>query len=316
MKKNPPKCLKWIVQRFLTAYSKSPALGDLDEEFDIFVEEVGLKRARHWYRQQVLKSLPYCWKHTIYWRFGMLVNYLKIAFRTLMRQKMYSLITISGLAVGLGIFLLFYAFYDWKMTADSFHTDIDRIYNIVQVRNAGSGEQHTAYVPYPLAPSLEDDIPEIEDFTRFYDSGRSIVSYKEKKFYESKVLFVDPNFMSFFTFNLTQGNRESLLSNPNSVVISERIAQKYFGDEPAIGKVLTLENKLDVIITGIFEDLDKQQSISSLYGRFLIPLEAAQNLYGLSDNWDDNYFTGFVRLQKGFDLQQIEEKLELSRTKY
>ncbi|MEE9443182.1 MAG: ABC transporter permease [candidate division Zixibacteria bacterium] len=246
----------------------------------------------------------------------MLKNYLKITFRKLIQQKMYSIITISGLAVGIGVFLIFFAFYSWKMTPDSFHKDIDKIYNIVQVLNSGSGERHTAYIPFPLASSLKDDIAEIEDFTRFYDPRKLVVNYENKRFYEDQVLFVDPNFLSFFTFNIVEGNTETLFSNPQSVVISETIAEKYFGDEPAVGEVLTLNNEKDLIVTGIFEDLEKQQSASSLYGNIIVPISVAQTLYDSLDDWDISALTGFIRLQSNADLKQVENKLGLLRAKY
>ena len=244
-------------------------------------------------------------------------SYIKITWRNLLKQKMYSLITISGLAIGLGVFLFFFRFYLWADTADSFHKDIDRIYNIVQVLDSGSDEdRHTAYIPYPLTSALKSDIPEIEDFTRFYDPGTPIVNYNEKKFFESQVIFVDPNFFSFFTFKILEGNPATFLSNPNSVVISELIAEKYFGNEPAIGKVLNIENKFDVVVTGVFQDMDEYPSNSSLYGQFVIPLEAAKSLYGSIDDWKENNSTGFVKIKEGTDIHQIESKLELSRKKY
>ena len=183
--------------------------------------------------------------------------------------------------------------------------------------DAGSeDDRHTAYIPHPLAPALKNDIPEIEGFTRFYDPGKTIVSNDDKKFFENQVIFVDPNFLSFFTFNIIEGSPAAFFLNPNSVVISESIARKYFGDGPSVGKVLTIENDTDFVVTGIFQELDKQPSSSSLYGQFIIPLEAVQSLYGPIDDWKQNNITGFVRIQEGSDVNRIGEKLELSRKKY
>ncbi len=311
-----PKFAKWLMQKALVKQNRQLIIGDFEEIYGCLISDKGIFYAKLWYWLQTLKSIPSIIINTIEWGLVMFRSYFKIALRKLLQQKMYSLITISGLAVGLGVFLVLFAFYLWKMTPDSFHKDIDRIYNVIQVINSGSGEQHTAYIPFPLVSSLNDDIPEIEDFTRFYDPGNPVISYNEKKFYEYQVLFVDPNFLSFFTFNIIKGNLETLLSNPRSAVISETIAEKYFGDEPAVGKVMTLENKMDVVVTGIFEDLDKQQSISSLYGQIIIPMEAAQSLYGPLDNWERNNITGFIKLHEGVNLKQVEDKLELSRIKY
>ncbi|UCC44958.1 MAG: ABC transporter permease, partial [Candidatus Zixiibacteriota bacterium] len=124
------------------------------------------------------------------------------------------------------------------------------------------------------------------------------------------------NFVSFFTFNIAEGDRVTLLSDARSVVISESVARKYFDNEHAVGKVITFNNELDLIVTGTFEDLEEQQSVSSLYGNIIVPIGAARTLYGSLDDWDTNAFTGFVRLQSNADLKQVGSKLESIITKY
>ena len=316
IKYNSPKIAKFLLKKFLSRQNQISILGDFEEIYLGIYSSSGRLNAFVWYWFQVLKSLPSFIINSFEWGVTMFSNYYKIALRKILQQKMYSFITITGLAVGLGVFLVLYAFFLYKMTADSFQKDIDRIYNIVQVIKDGNSEKHTAYIPFPLASSLKSDIPEIEDYTRFYDPGKSVVSYDEKKFYEDNVIFVDPNFFSFFTFNLLEGNSKTLLSNPRSVVISKKTANKYFGDESAIGKVMTLDNNMDFTVSGVFEDLDELPSASSLYGNIIIPVEAAHSLYGSLDNWDYNNITGFVRLQTNANLQQVENKVELLRSKY
>ncbi|MFC2104882.1 ABC transporter permease, partial [Bacteroidota bacterium] len=171
-------------------------------------------------------------------------------------------------------------------------------------------------IPFSLTPMVKNDIPEIEDFTRFYDFGKTLISYKDKKFYEYQVLFVDTNFFSFFTFNMIEGYVATLFTSPSSVVISKEIADKYFGDEFCVGKTLTLDNKIDVTVSGVYLDFYKQQSKSTLYGDIIMPFEIAQQLYGPIDNWDSNNSTGFVRLYKKANLKQVEDKMDLSRKKY
>jgi putative ABC transport system permease protein len=314
---NPPGIARWLVER-CSKYEDEHALeGDLYEAYQYYLQKHGLPRARFWYRKQVVKIFFSYLKYLRIWRVGMIKNYFKTIWRSLLKQKIYTIITISGLTVGLGVFLFFLRFYIWALSADSYHKDIDRIYNVVQVYKSESGDdRHTAYLPYSLTPALQSDIPEIEDYTRFYDPEKVIIGYNQKHFFEHQVLFVDRNFFSFFTFDILKGNFQRLLANPNSAVITESIAKKYFGDESPIGKVLTLNNTLDVIVSGITRDLIDYHSDSSLYGQFFIPLEAAQSLYGLLDNWHENKFTGFIRLQKGSDLEQVEEKLNTSRNKY
>ena len=133
MKSDLPKLTKKILELFLRKYIHSPALGDLDEEFELLVEEIGLKQARRWYQNQVIQSIPSYLNHMIYWRLAMLSNYLKIAWRYLRKQKLYSVIKILSLSLGFGIFILFYLVSDWAFHFDAFHRDQDRIYSIVQV---------------------------------------------------------------------------------------------------------------------------------------------------------------------------------------
>lgn len=316
-KYHPPRIAKWLLRCVLLKLNRQSTVGDFEEIYNSLIIERGKLYAMYWYWFQTVKSIPSIIINSLEWGTVMFSSYFKITWRNLLKQRMYSLITISGLAIGLGVFLFFFRFYLWADAADSFHKDIDRIYNVVQVFDSGSeGDSHTAYIPCPLAPAIKNDIPEIEDFTRFYDPGTPIISYGGKKFFENQVIFVDPNYFSFFTFKIIEGNPVTFFSNPYSVVISELIAQKYFGDEDAIGKILNIENKLDVVVTGVFQDMDEYPSSSSLYGQFIIPLETAKSLYGPQDDWKENNTTGFVKIKEGVDFHQVESKLELSRKKY
>ena len=247
----------------------------------------------------------------------MFFNSIKIALRNFIRQKMYSAITVIGLGIGFGVFLFFFTFFYRAHNTDTFHKDVDRIYSVVQVFYSGNeGEQHSAYSPYPLIPVLKNEIPEIEDATRFFMPGRMVVKHQENKFFENRILFVDPNFLSFFTFKILEGNPQTILTKPNSIVLTESIAKKYFADESPLGKVLTLRNKVDVVVTGIVEDLLKVETLSSIDFEFLVPLEMSQALFGSMDNWENNSQTGFVRLLKGFEPSGLDIKLEEIRQRY
>lgn len=247
----------------------------------------------------------------------MFFNIIKIAFRNFIRQKMYSAITVIGLGIGFGIFLFFFTFFYRAHNTDKFHKEADRIYSVVQVFYSGNeGEKHSAYVPYPLLPVLKNEIPEIESATRFFMPGRMVVKYQENKFFENGILFVDTNFLSFFTFKTLEGNPQTILSKPNSIVLTASKAKKYFGDESPLGKVLTLSNKMDVVVTGIVEDLEKVDTLSSIHFEFLAPMTMSQTLFGSMDNWENNSQTGFIRLMKGFEPSGLDNKLEEIRQSY
>lgn len=317
MKQNrPPRLANILLWMILRRDDYLEKTGDLEEVYSSLVEDKGKAIAIAWYWMQTITAIPAIVRNSFYWSMSMFKNYLKISLRKLLQQKIYSFITISGLAVGLGIFLLFFTLYSWRATPDSFHKDIDRIYNVVQVLNSGTGDRHTAYIAYPLAPSLKNDLPEIEDYTRFYEAPQTIVQHKENNFYENGICFADPNFLSMFTFNLIEGNYLTLLSRPNSIVLTESVAKKYFGDKSPIGKTLTLNNKADVVVTGVVKNIMDMPSASSIYFTSLVPLELAKSLYGSIDNWKDNSVSGFIRLKEKTDLKQVESKLEQLRNKY
>lgn len=309
MPKSLPKLEKWILDRFLLQYNQAPALGDLEEEFNLLIEESGQKHARCWYRRQVLKSIPSCLKHVVYWRFAMLKNTMKVAFRTLMRQKMYSAITVFGLAVGLGVFILFWLTSDVAFTADTFHVNADRLYSVVQVVSSGNeGEQHTAITPAPLIAAIRHEIPEIEDGVRFFRAERMIVQRGNENFYEDDMLFCDPNFLSLFTFKTIVGDALKILSEPNSIVLTEESAQKYFGDENPIGKSLTLNNRVDVLVTGVMEEAPLNSSITY---DFLVSMETARQLYNWMDDWEVNSQATFLLLPEKYSVEELEAKLSL-----
>ena len=244
----------------------------------------------------------------------MLKNYIKIALRNIKRQKVYSLITMSGLILGLSVFIMFALLTDFTSNFDSCHENADRIYAVVQVlTGAQEGEQHSAIMPAPLVPAMISELPEIQKAARFFPPGRMIVKYRDKIFYESGVRFVDPDFLSIFTFKMMTGEKESALSRANSVVMTKDSASKYFGDEDPIGKILTLDNKIDVVVTGITEKIPNDSSI--VYD-FLVSMDTARTQYNWMDDWSTNNQAAFLLLSEGAEPAKLEEKFSSFIDKY
>lgn len=236
----------------------------------------------------------------------MIKNYIKIALRNIKRQKVYSLITMSGLIVGLSVFIMFALLTDLASNYDSFNEKADRIYAVVQVLpGAQGGEQHSAIMQAPLVPAMISEFPEIEKACRFYPPGQMIVKHQDKIFYENGIRFVDPDFLSIFTFKMLEGEKESALTRPNSVVMTEDSALKYFGDKDPLGKTLTLDNKMDVVVTGVTERVPNDSSI--VYD-FLVSMDTARTLYSWMDDWSANNQAAFLLLSEGADPVKLEEK--------
>jgi ABC-type antimicrobial peptide transport system permease subunit len=244
----------------------------------------------------------------------MFKNYIKIALRNIKRQKIYSLITMSGLILGLSVFIMFALLSDFTSNFDSCHKNADRIYAVVQVLSSSQeGEQHSAITPPPMVLAMISEFPEIEKASRFFPPGRMVVKYRNKIFYESGVRFVDADFLSIFTFKMIAGEKESVLSRANTVVMSEDSAFKYFGDEDPVGKTLTLDNKIDVVVTGITENPPNNSSI--IYD-FLVSMDTARSLYNWMDDWSTNNQAAFLLLSEGSDPTKLQEKFSLFIDKY
>ena len=308
--KDPPRFGEWLLKSLLPYHTDRHALGDYEEIFHRIVEKESMLKAHLWYWTQILKSIIPFMINSIYWECSMLRNYLVIAFRNLLKQKLYTLITVLGLAVGLGVFLFFFRFFWWALKSDSFHKDADRIYTVVQVFDAGSDDDnHTTDIDYALMNGLKEEIPEIDDMTRMYWPGTMILSNGPDVFYERGMYFADPNFLSFFSFKEILGNTDEMLSQSQSIVLTKPLALKYFGEENPIGKIITVNNRMDVTVTGMLEDVSKTEAESSIRFDFLVSMDVAEQLYGPANEWTRENKTGFVRLIAGADPLFVDKKL-------
>jgi len=236
----------------------------------------------------------------------MFKNYFKVAIRNVIRHKFYSFLIIFGFALGLSVFILSVLYTGFNFSYDTFHEDVDDIYGVVQVLPSGNkGEQHTAILPAPLLPAMADEFSELQASTRFSRCRKMIVRCRENTFYETNVILVDPNFLSFFNFGQITGKKEGILSEPHSIVLSQDSAFKYFGDVDPLGKTLTLDNKIDVTITGVIENNPLN---SSIHYDFLLSMETARSLYVWMDNWGVNSQAAFIRLAGDRAQKNLEAK--------
>src|SRR4030042_391236 len=200
--RTPPRIARWILSVTTRKSNREIILGDFEEFYDEIFSERGAWFANIWFCSQAFKSIPRFLLTSILWNLIMFRNYFKITCRNFLKQKIYTLITLSGLAIGLGVFLFFFRLFYWAETADTFHKDIDNIFIAIQRFNSGNEERHTTDISFPLLPALKNEIPEIENFTRITRKGKIIVSGGNKIFFANNILFVDKNFLSFFTFKM------------------------------------------------------------------------------------------------------------------
>ncbi len=238
----------------------------------------------------------------------MLKNYLITALRNLKRQKLYSFINVFGLSVGISIFILAVTFYYFHLSFDTFHKDSEKIYLVISENNSPSGILQKSESTFsPLANLMLQKFPEIENAVTFRKYFREIFRYKDKKFYETNVIFTEPDFFKVFNFPIVKGDVETVLSKPNLVVLTETTAEKYFGKENPIGKVLNAEfdNNTgihDLIVTAVVEDCPLNSSF-----RFDILTSLPSNY---RENWNTSGSTfTFVKLKSNKDLKSFDSKL-------
>ena len=194
----------------------------------------------------------------------MLKNYLKIALRNLNRNKIDSIINISGLAIGLACVLLIGMYIKDELSYDRFLKDANSIYRVNTHEKISNDELIAGHTPPPVGSALTSNFPEIESYTRIFKPMESIVKYvtngQTKSITERKILSVDSNFLEFFSYDLVDGDRKTCLNNPYAVVLTETAAHKYFGSESAIGKNLDFDG-YKAVVTAVLKDLPKQSSL-------------------------------------------------------
>lgn len=236
----PPKLAKFLL-RILTSHAGNEALlGDIEEVFHVRTENRGRLYSRGWYWLYVVRSIPRLVKEFIGWRITMLRNYLKIVLRNMGRHKVYTFINLAGLAVGLACTVFISLWVSDEMSYDRFHQKADRIYRVV-FSTSDDGVPTNANGSFGVGPALKREFPEVVDCVRFRKMGQGVkryIGYKERKFYESRFFFAEPSVFSVFDFPLLKGDPQIALKEPNSIVLTEAAAHKYFGSEDPIGKTI------------------------------------------------------------------------------
>jgi hypothetical protein len=212
----------------------------------------------------------------------MFKNYLKITLRNIMKHKGYSFINIFGLAIGMACCLLISLWVLDELSYDKFHINARSLYRVEENQHYSGRVFHVSVTPHGMGPAMVKEIPEIMDATRFSWTGGLLFRFGEKAFFEQSVRAVDPSFFHMFTFPLLKGDKDSALSAPQSLVISEDMAKKYFGDQDPIGKTITINNKYAHQVTGVMKNVPHN---SYLQFDAVVPYEFLRQLGVNIDDW-------------------------------
>jgi putative ABC transport system permease protein len=234
---------------------------------------------------------------------AMFQSYFTIAFRNLKKQRFYTLINVAGLAVGVASCLIIVLFVINELSYDKQYSDHERLYRVHSEIKFGDNHLVMAVTPAPLADQLRKDFPEVESASRFWNRNGSIFKRGEESFKEPATVYADSSVFRIFDVSFVSGDPRTALTEPNTMVISRKAAEKYFPNENALGQTLLTNDGNSWKITGVTENMPSR---SHLYFDFMLSL--VTTAYNKDEAWLSNNFHTYIKLAKGADPKALEAK--------
>jgi len=234
----------------------------------------------------------------------MIKNYFKIAIRNLIRHKSFSIINIVGLSVGMICFILIGLWINDELSFDKYNENYSQIYRMGTDSKMGDQEGTGISTAHPLAPTLMDEIPEIEKAARLRGKYQKLVTYQETSILLKKIYYTDPELFDIFTIPLISGSKTDVLTKPNTVVISNAIAKKFFKNEDAIGKSITFDNKKEYEVVGVTQDLP-----TNSHWDFEVLIAYCGSNAANDMNWFGNSPLTYIKVQPETDPVILTDKI-------
>lgn len=240
-------------------------------------------------------------------------NYFKVTFRNILKHKFFAAINILGMTIGVTACLLIIIYIADELSYDQFHLKADKIYQVGLHGKIAGQDIRTSNTCAPLAKALVDEVPDVAEAVRIAPySNQTVIRNNERVFTEKKVFYADSNFFSFFSFPLLEGDGFTALKEPQSIVLTSKMAYKYFGNESPIGKLLTIGNDRQTFkVTGVAADCPPN---SHFLFDALLSASSSENLR--NGIWLNNYLYTYFVLQENGSLQNIHEKFDELVVKY
>jgi len=299
----PPAMAKAILWLILNHSHPETMIGDFEEIYNEITRKNGPFRANIWYWFQIILTFPSFVKNSIYWGATMFTNYFKMALRFIKKRKAFSFINILGLAVSMACCLFITLWIFDELSFDKFHTDSDQIYQVL-------GNGRISSTPLPLAAALKETFPEVIHASRCEGIGGPLFRRGDKAFYENGVAVVDPDFFKIFSFPFLRGDPNTAMEDMYSIVISEKIANKFFPGEDPLGKVLTVNDELDLTVRGVMKDIPQNSTLRfdiafhyDIRIAHFTPPGADPNSWGW---WSPSTF---LKLQKDVSIAAFDQKI-------
>lgn len=307
----PPKHALRFLRWFCREDFVEEIEGDLIELFEQQFEEAPRRAKRSFWWQVIRHFRPdfiKSFQRDPLINLAMFQNYLKVAWRNLVKQKLYSVINLSGLTVGMACFILIALFVQYELSYDTHHEKTDRIYRVIQQQkgNIFKGTDVFAVSPEPLAPALVSSFPEVEAAATI-DLKTNLLTYRDIA-YAPNNMFADERIFEVFDISIIRGEQEEVLQDPTSILLSESLAERYFGSVDPLGKQMLLDNNEPMVVKGIFKDIPKNQHFDF---EAIIPLKNAEEYEASIGRWSWNNYRTYMVLAEGQDYKALESKLSL-----
>ena len=232
-------------------------------------------------------------------------NYFQIAVRNMKRDKIFSIINIAGLAVGITCFIVLSLYIVYELNYDKYNKNSDQIYRVYVHSNINNVESNNSKTAAPLGRELKRDFPEVLNYARIGYFGSHNLRYKDKVFKEWDIYTADSAYFDIFTLPFIYGNSKTALVQPNSIVLTETNSKKYFGNEDPVGKSLIVDDTNSYLVTGVMHDYPKNSHFRCGFLLSMSTYPVSQSNY-----WLDLWYSTYILLRKGTDPHELENKLK------
>jgi putative ABC transport system permease protein len=302
----PPKIGEKLFRFLLPEPEKQTLLGDYEELYKDMAQRRGRLIANLWYGSQIVLTIPTTFWNSIKWSVIMIRNYLKTAWRNMLRNKMVSCINLLGLTLGMTVSLCLIQLIRYELSYDGFHKDADRIYRIV--------DRSSSRTQASLSNALVETFPEVEQAGRvtFFDGFMRI---EDALVQNQRIYFADPEIMEIFSFPSKSGYDREALSEPFSILITRSTASKYFGTDDPVGRTLSFDDRLDFHVKGVLDDVPENAHFRF---DFIAPISTLKSIIGQNflTGWGSREFYTYFRLAEQANPNALVDKLVVLKEKY
>jgi putative ABC transport system permease protein len=240
---------------------------------------------------------------------ALLLNYFKVGWRSFARTKTYFTINLMGLVIGLTSVLYIIFYVNFELNYDGFHDNSNQIYRVNTLFERGASKMHYPIIPPAFGPEAQASFSEIQNMSRLRYSYDVLMKQGDESFYEEKVFFAEPAFLEMFSFEWLYGNSKGALSELNTIVLTKKMANKYFGESDPLGQVITYNNEIDLKVIGVIQDVPEQSHFTF---DFLISFETFKPGPGSLEpltSWRWLGFLTYIQISPNADVEVLKKKM-------